>query len=66
MPFSPITDDKPIYTIVAEDIQVVARHRFHRTLTADQLQFARHAFANDMQWWDVAVCAIELALKGVK
>ena len=63
MNLSPLTNDKPIYTIVAEDIQVVARHQFHRKLTADQLQFACHAFANGMQWWDVAVCAVELAVK---
>lgn len=53
--------DKPIFTLVKEDFQAVARERIHRELTEDEMQSAVHYFENGIQWWEVAECAIDLA-----
>jgi hypothetical protein len=63
MPIPSALTDKPIYTIVEEDIQTVARDSLHRDLTPDELQYACRAFANGMNWWDVAQTAIDLAVE---
>ena len=52
----------PIYTIIEDDIQTVARHRLHRDLTDEELHVASYAFANGMDWWDVAACAVDEAV----
>ncbi|MDD5041943.1 MAG: hypothetical protein PHX87_06105 [Candidatus Peribacteraceae bacterium] len=36
--------DKPVYTIVEEDLQTVARERINRNLTADEMRRAIRAF----------------------
>jgi hypothetical protein len=51
--------DKPIYTIVEEDIQTVARYQLKRDLTRTELDSASYLFANAMNWWDVAESAID-------
>ena len=55
--------DKPIYTIVEEDIQTVARHRIRRELTEDEMQSAIRYFENGIQWWEVAEVAVDLAVE---
>jgi len=55
--------DKPVYTIVEEDLQTVARERIKRDLTADEMRRAIRYFENGIQWWDVAECAVDLAIE---
>lgn len=55
--------DKPVHTIVEEDLQTVARHRIGRDLTADEMPNAIHYFENGIQWWEVAECAVDLAVE---
>lgn len=62
MSLPPILLNTPIYTIVEEDLQVVARDRLHRRLTQEELHTASHAFANGMDWWDMAQCAVDFAV----
>ena len=61
MPFPLSLRDTPIYTIVEADLQMVARDRIGRNLTAEELHQASHIFANGMNWWDVAVSAVDIA-----
>jgi hypothetical protein len=63
MPFPATLSDKPIYTIVEEDLQDVARFRLHRDLSPDELRTASHAFANAMDWWEIAECTVDLAVE---
>lgn len=53
--------DKPIFALIEEDFQIVARERIHRELTEDEMQSAIHYFQNGNQWWEDAKCAIDLA-----
>lgn len=55
--------DKPVYTIVEEDLQTVARERIKRDLTADEMRRAVRNFENGIQWWEVAEVAIDLAVE---
>ena len=57
-----LSSNTPIYTIVEDDLQEVARHRLHRSLTRDELDSASHYFANAMDWWEVAECAVDCAV----
>jgi len=55
--------DKPVYTIVEEDLHTVARHRIGRDLTTDEMRRATRYFENGIQWWEVAEVAIDLAVE---
>jgi len=53
--------DKPIFTLVKEDFQTLARQRIGRELTEDEMQSAVRYFENGIQWYEVADVAIDLA-----
>jgi len=55
--------DKPIYIIVEEDFQTIARKRFGRELTEDEMRTAIHCFENGIQWDETAVIAITEAIE---
>jgi hypothetical protein len=55
--------DKPIFTLVETDLQAVARQRLGRDLTAGELQAAGRIFANAIDWWEYAECAIDEAIE---
>ncbi len=53
--------DKPIFTLVEEDFQTVARERIGRELTEDEMRSAVHLFENALDWMEYAECAIDEA-----
>ena len=55
--------DKPVYIIVEEDLQTVARHRIGRELTQEEMPSAVRHFENGIQWWEVAEVAVDLAVE---
>jgi hypothetical protein len=63
MPSPATLSDKPIYTIVEEDIQTVARFRLHRELSRLELDTASRLFGNALDWWEIAECAVDLAVE---
>jgi len=58
--------DKPIYTIVEEDMQMVARERIGRDLTDAEMRSAVRYFENGIQWAEVAEVAVDLAVEDHK
>lgn len=55
--------DKPIFTLVKEDFQIIARERIRRDLTEDELADAIHYFKNGNQWAEDAAVCIDEAVK---
>ena len=53
---------KPVFILIEDDFQEVARERIHRDLTEDELQSAVHYFQNGNQWWESAKAAVDLAV----
>ncbi len=54
--------DKPIFTVVEEDIQTIARERFGRDLTEEEMRTAVRCFEYGIEWHEVAKIAVEEAM----
>lgn len=57
---------KPIFTIVEDDLQEVAKERHGRELTADEIRSAIDYFQDGIPWWETAKCAVDLAIEDHK
>jgi hypothetical protein len=58
--------NKFTFTVEEEDFQVIARERFGRELTAEELSKAAHRFEKDIPWCEVAEAAVEEAVENDK
>ena len=59
----PAATSPAIFTITVEDMQAEAVERIGRQMTQEELQTASKYYENGIEWCEVAVVAIDLAIE---
>lgn len=58
------TESSPaVFTLVEWDFQEVAKARIGRKLSQEEMRTAIKCFENGINWYEVAECAIDLAIE---
>lgn len=56
-------ESRPFFKMVEEDLQCVAKERFSRDLTPDEMRSAIKYFENGIEWYETAEIAVDCAIE---